>query len=732
MTISTRHRSLALVAALALIGVAAVFWHLAPEGSRQALEPEPPAPAVDTRELANLPDASSGSDSAATAGEAERRVADLPDEARPVEPEQPGYLVRVQNTAGVPYVGAHVALCDPGWTRSSFWIQTDNPTRRTDAQGIADFGAVRSNHSLVLVVMRGMAPRLEQRTTEHGEQRVTLTRNLSLEGRVWLDGAPPERSLKLEIVGFQDPSTNWCPAARLELSQHGLGDSRLSIETGAGGAFEAYGLSAGEVVTLRVPETLRLVNPTREEKPRDLELLLPRAGLSLELSSLSLLTGRIVSRDATVDTTSSTRHGAPVTIIYQLLRESGASIDGHLDTAVGESFEIPFSATDLVGAELRFSTRWFGGEELARRELKERLTGSRDLGDIVVGETERELAILVRDTPGAPIPGARAMVGGRVSRPAGEGGRIQLTARPGVRWLSVGAASYQLRRFELPEVPPDPLVVTLRSANRLRIVVFSPDGKPAQHIRVQLTLAGTLTDDLPEGNGEFAEVRGAVPFAGSWSSDWRTHYYELGAEGVLELSDLAPNEDLKVAIADRYEHTLAEATVQLGESETRELRFDLSHPPRDLDGRVVDHSGEPIVSARVSLGGFLHEARTGEDGRYLLEAVYDESPRLYVSADGFATRTVTGDELRRGEIVLEPARTIWIEVVDATGERTPASVQLLFEGTEPVGGATHSPGFYQFDRVPTRSATARATTDDGRSIEIPVGPFETEVRLILP
>lgn len=731
MSISTRHRPLALTA-LALIALALVLWRLAPEGSRPALEPELPAPTVDTGDPAGSLEESAKSTSPGTLENPERRAADVPDEARPATPAEPGYRVRVQNAAGAPHAGARVALCDPDWIRQSFWYGSENPSQLTDAAGVADFGAVGSNYSLVLVVVDGIAPNLEPRKTERGEQLVTLAANLSIEGRVWLDGTTPDRSLRLQIVGFRDPSADWCVAARRELSRHELGDSRLTVTTREGGAIEAHGLSAGEMVTLRVPETLRLVKPTREEQPRDLELLLPRTGLSLELTSLSLLTGRIVSRSRAGDTTSSTRLGASVTIIYRLLRESGASIDGHLDTAVGKSFEIPFSATDLVGAELKFSTRWFGGEELARRELNERITGSRDLGDIVVGDTERELAIQVLDTLGAPIPGARAMTGGRVSPPADESGRIELAARAAAGWLSVGAAGYQLRRLQLPNVPPDPLVVTLRSANRLRIVVVSADGTPTRHIRVQLSLAGTLTDDLPEGNGEFAEVRGAVPFAGSWSSDRRTHYYELDPDGVLVLSDLAPYEDLQVAVTDRYEHILAEATVQLGESETRELRFDLAHPPRDLDGRVIDPFGEPIASARVSLGGFLEEVRTGEDGRYLLEAVYAESPKLYVSADGFATRTIMGDELRRGEIVLEPARTIWIEVVDATGARTPASVQLLFEGTEPIGGATHSPGFYQFDRVPTRSATARATADDGRSTEAPVGLFETEVRLTLP
>jgi hypothetical protein len=59
-------------------------------------------------------------------------------------------------------------------------------------------------------------------------------------------------------------------------------------------------------------------------------------------------------------------------------------------------------------------------------------------------------------------------------------------------------------------------------------------------------------------------------------------------------------------------------------------------------------------------------------------------------------------------IVLERARTVWVEVVDGNGTRVDAQPEIAFDDGGRFGGVQRGPGLYQVDGVPLGAAHVRA------------------------
>jgi hypothetical protein len=200
-----------------------------------------------------------------------------------------------------------------------------------------------------------------------------------------------------------------------------------------------------------------------------------------------------------------------------------------------------------------------------------------------------------------------------------------------------------------------------------------------------------------------------VPSGGAWGGTNRKHWYEVPRDGSLRLRDLPAGKGLRVALQDDRQHDLVVQELTLADGEVKELRLAVPRPPRTLEGRVVAADGEPVEGAHVRYGGWgFGDPRTDAQGRFRIENVYEAEPALRITAAGFVPLDVRGDaELRRGTQTLEAARTLWVEVVDSTGRRSDAAVELVLDaGTH--AGTKRGEGLYQVDGVPLCAGRVRA------------------------
>jgi hypothetical protein len=634
------------------------------------------------------------------------------------------FTVRVKDAAGGAVSGARAALCDSSWNGKGGGARS---TRRgsTDRDGRAAFRRASAALDVVLVTADGHVPVRVAREVEADEQVVMLDGRVTLAGWVRVAGTAPGEPVELKLTGFRDSSAGWCAAVRAELSRLELGESRVRVRTDASGRFELRGLPEREQVVFRVPERYRLVSP-----PDEGELQLSRpwhtvdTNVLLSLSRLPVLTGRAVRE----------REG-PVLVQLHFTRRDGERVTEQARTSVGAHFAHPFAELDAVLLEVVFHEGGGGeGAVLARRELRDGLNRSIELGDVRLSDV-RAQAVRVTDEGGAPIAGARIYSAGNVTGRAGADGLLSIEVSHEGGPITVGAFGFELRRVFVAPDAESPFQVILQPAARLRIVVEPAGGVPTLSLlRIGVDLPGTLEDDAPEANDVFGDVRGPAPIAGEWTDHYRTLYYTPDGEGVLELSDPPLDVDIGVTLQGPHQHELASVKVRLARGERRELRLKLPGAPMQVFGTVLDADGEPVVGAVASFAGlFGPEASTDASGAFELGEVYAQGATLYIEAPGYVGVAAVGSaSFLAGTFILEPARTVWVEVVDAAGERVEAEVQAVLADGQVRGGHPRGTGLYQVDGVPLGSVLTRARLRGGGEwLETRVDAGQNEVRVHL-
>lgn len=630
--------------------------------------------------------------------------------------------LRVLLDTGEPVHDARVVLCDPDWRDDSWTSSPTHAEDRTDADGRVQF-AVEPRLSLAIVAAPGHIPVIAELDSITEERVIRLDTTLSLAGSARIDGRSPERRIRMVLRGFRDRTSSWPPAAQWILPDMKLGGSRLHIATDEAGAFAVYGLPRGEVLTLEVSPELRLLHPPVPTRPRQTTVSTPARDLQLDLTHLPVVMGQPIS--GPLDS-----FPGNIRLAYRFEMSNGRVRKGTTLTSTERPFALPFPEIDLARVQLLFSTE--GGERVASRAVLGPLTGSHDFGDIPLERTQVTLHLVVIDPTGAGIEDARAMASKRISEPTDAQGRTSLgLPEPGTP-LHVGAFGFELSRITPPLEPPNPFVVTLQPANRLRVVVVEESGAPPRGLMVLVHLGGPHDEDAPEFNGEFARVHGPPPDAGEWSDSERTHYYNVGKTGIFERCDLPTDGPFEVTINDRYDNELGRQTIEMSPGETRVVRFALTHPARTVAGRMLDDAEQPIKGGTASLGGWFGEVTSDEEGHFRLPDLYSPDPTLFLSAEGYATLTLSGREVfERETFTLEPARTVWVEVVDANGQRAEATASLHLEDGAVLHGSQRGVGLYQVDGVPLRHAVARARSDAGSTGEALLETDTTEIRVQL-
>ena len=314
--------------------------------------------------------------------------------------------------------------------------------------------------------------------------------------------------------------------------------------------------------------------------------------------------------------------------------------------------------------------------------------------------------ILVVDAARRPIVGAELSTSG-VYRSDGSRGdwgnfattaanghaRIELRADAGV---SVCAPGFRLAYAQEP-APDVDWVVVLARALRLEITVVGPVDFTGLHARVDLprdcregpfyqsryqqtpgrAVAGTLAhwthEHVPDGTGAWIS-----------RSFWSVC---LPAAGPAVLDQIHATGPVKVWLM-RFAKVLEERQVELTpDSGPVRLLFRVV-PTETLRGIVVDTGGRELADAQLRMaphGGhrivdspgrgepfpvWAPTTRSDANGRFTLPRPDAHDERIVVSSPGHAARAVTVAEVvaAQGTIVLQPARSVRIEILDCNGK----------------------------------------------------------------
>jgi RNA polymerase sigma-70 factor (ECF subfamily) len=739
--------ALAAAGVLAVVGITAVWpWDaaapLAPSltATHAGSSTAQPMPESDATER---PHAAVAQEGPATVADAVRT---------PVPDAAPSVRVRVLDAAGRAVAGARVFACDPDWREGA--ATPSHLAATTAPGGEAEFAMPA--HTVIVVAADGHAPHQSERAADARTHTAVLAGARSLAGIVRVDGRAPAQPQSLSITGFRDPSSLWCAAARAALRSIEWSDSRMRVTTDAGGEFTAFGLAPGETVTITAPLSLRRVDAVAGSKTPEFHAVTPALQLLLDLSTAPAITGRVVARKDAAPAAAagdlaaygkaiantSFAVAAQFNLQVTFHRDNGGRRVVRLDVQDGAPFRVPFDDDDVAGATVEVREgNGFGSTTLLEHKVDRPLRSSHDVGDLVVDVRSRVLRLRVCDRNATPRPNARvAATPQRVSEPADARGLVTLAVPHAVRSVLVGAPGCATARHAIPDPLPDPWLVTLAPTNQLRLVVVpAQDAPPPAGLQVGMNFSAS-DGDVAEFYGAFAAVRGPVAGGGMWSEhDFgggpvpgdRTHFYELPADGVATWSDFGAGE-FTLAVRDRWHQVLWEERVQLSAYEEREVRVALP-APRVLAGRVLGTNGEPLAGAHVQLAGgwFPEPTLCDSEGRFTLPHVYGASAHLSISAPGCASLHVPPAQwASQRDYVLEPARTVWIEVVDGAGNRVPADVTLEVAGGSAPGPSPRGVGLFEVDGVPSRQGVVRAKSGDA-SGEAVLGAVASELRVVV-
>jgi hypothetical protein len=183
-------------------------------------------------------------------------------------------------------------------------------------------------------------------------------------------------------------------------------------------------------------------------------------------------------------------------------------------------------------------------------------------------------------------------------------------------------------------------------------------------------------------------------------------------------------------VCDSRGATIASDTVTIGIEESRRVAFRIEREPLSVAGRVVDVDGRPIPGARLHIERHLFcIAQADADGRFALDDLFDADAELKISAEGFAdVRLRAADAADQRVFVLEPARTMWVEVRSMSEATDAPGLRLELQGGGQLDGNRVELGLYRFDGVPRRVGWLRCErSGDGMR----VAPDETRVRFVV-
>ncbi len=295
-------------------------------------------------------------------------------------------------------------------------------------------------------------------------------------------------------------------------------------------------------------------------------------------------------------------------------------------------------------------------------------------------------------------------------------------------------------RVEYLEVPTQELrwIIHLARANRIEVVLLGEADVSGFHVEIQLPASFHQQTFYQE---QYVQTPGRVVDGtlGHWRPEGDGSRWSLAftPERRAVVDQIFENGNIKLSLW-RFGIEIEQRVVELlADGRSVRVEFTPSRVPPSLQGLVVDATAKPINAASLCLapaGGTLsigeHNAfpvwaprtMSAYDGTFCLPRPDDPAERCVIRSAGFAARVMTIAEIEaaRGQIRLEPARVVLLDVLDRDGERMEVGGANWSECVEPSvlvghdvwgmgdgnvgpadGGQLAGPGCFRFDQLPS-------------------------------
>lgn len=324
--------------------------------------------------------------------------------------------------------------------------------------------------------------------------------------------------------------------------------------------------------------------------------------------------------------------------------------------------------------------------------------GLNDFGKVVLTPARRATVAVVETRAERPIAGANVVIRGVAAGTTDDKGRVILDELPQHDLpLSVRADGF-LDADALLAKDESELRVTLdRGAAVKATLLREISGDAAYDARVRITNNGSKT---------LRTVTSARDFL---ISGLRPGTVRL----VIAADDAQPYDTGSLDIADGETRDLGVIMLKTGRRVTGIVADDARAPVRGALVRVLRIDGDSPTLAHV-LGNWS-EARTADDGSFVLSGLSPGSQLLVVEAHGYARKVVTnvslgddGDAVDLGVVEMLPGQRV--ELVCRPGPRCGTEASLLLGGTEFPFLAIRAPledGRGSFDAAPPGATRLR-------------------------
>ncbi|HTF90589.1 MAG TPA: hypothetical protein VK843_19380, partial [Planctomycetota bacterium] len=551
-----------------------------------------------------------------------------------------------------------------------------------------------------------------------GERRVVLVDDLTLSGRVLVDGAAPNHSMELSF----NRGIPALPTAVFQaLGGARLGRISLTARTQTDGAFSFRGLhdsDSGEI-TWQEPY---FINGAGKTPQRRVLAAAPQGGLQLQLVEGLELRLRVV------DLEGNPVPGAPVAVTGRELDpqkspdplypkiERWPRIERTFDSVA--DFEARYSIDLLPSPEYQLlvevSLAGGAGSRTYTPDWPVDPRGIWDLGDLSVAKT-REVNVLVQDELGNPVKDAMVRAWPSAKWPEAytdTAGRIVYRLESGDDGILVMVQEY------LPEFVPlsqdaTEAIVSLRKSTILEFEIAT-DSERKRDLRVSLSANGPVfQDEGPAGDRiRAAEEARRDGFMGGR----RRSLIEPNYDGRWIFSGVAPNQMLHAVLQQRNGAEMSSVDVApLFAGEHRRVMLRLDDEGKSLRVRVLGPDRAPLSRATVSVAEAdsdlgedqwgLKEHRVDDAGEAEIVSIYGDRVFLLAQAKGFASKSLSVHPIPPGtfEIVLEKGRSIEVELVSPDGKLIEENqhLQASTDGLATELGTRISRGRYRIDGLPT-------------------------------
>jgi hypothetical protein len=601
---------------------------------------------------------------------------------------------------------------------------------RTGADGTARVGiADATTH--VVVTAPGWAPALA-RIENRERMRVVLGGEVTLRGKVLVDGSPPPGPLMFTALGYEDPTDAWPLHPRQVARREGFGEMRIPFETDARGDFAVRGPAHGSTATIQIPAGYRFADSPPDVVRHEISVVCNGEPVVLDLVALKAITGRVVA--GPVGDARQLDKSRRVELRYVLTKRGSPPITGSAWTLFGEKFAIYFTgpALDEVDVQVWSSS----GRRWAGRHVQEPIPGSKDLGDIEVSQPS-DVRFRITDAAGAPIEGARVHADGFVSERTDSDGRARCLVPVGPRAVIAGAPRFKLASFPLPDKLSE--VVELRLERSVTLVVRVKHKDPSVDVTGLRVALSFIVEDSVLGSTarpEFNDVRGDEPASGGGSGNHQTRVYHVAPDRGVIASGFTAGEAVDVRVEDQYRHVLLQESVFLAETDVHPIEMVVLSKAETIRGTILGADGKPLAGALVGMPGFWRSPwspRTDETGKFDIPGSFNPTPSLEVSAPGHVGKTIRVEKPAEPvTIQLERARQLVVTLTGPGNDPFGGSVSFEAGEFEAYHAFPRGERLFWFETIPGRPGVVKVVAPGGQTASASIGGAETRISVAIP